>query len=37
MFAEMPLDNRRVNKFAGLAATSWLSWAAFSIATIDAT
>jgi hypothetical protein len=26
MFAEMPLDNRTVNKFAALAATSGLSY-----------
>jgi hypothetical protein len=37
MFAEMPLDNRTVNKFAALAATSGPSQAAWNIATIEAT
>jgi hypothetical protein len=33
MFVEMPLDNRTVNKFAALAATSRLSHPVWNIAT----
>jgi hypothetical protein len=33
MFAEMPLDNRTVNKFAALAATSGLSHPIWNVAT----
>ena len=36
MFAEMPLDNRTVNKFAAH-RQRWLSRAAFNIATIETT
>jgi hypothetical protein len=33
MFAEMPLDNRTVNKFAAIAATSGLSHPFWNVAT----
>jgi hypothetical protein len=36
MFAEMPLDNRTVNKFAALAATSGLSRPVWNVATDEA-
>jgi hypothetical protein len=37
MFAETPLDNRTVNKFEGLAATSGPFQAVWKIATIETT
>jgi hypothetical protein len=37
MFAEMPLDNRTVNKFAALVATSGPFQAVWKIATIETT
>jgi hypothetical protein len=37
MFAEMPLDNRTVNKSRPFAATSGPSQAAWNIATIETT
>jgi hypothetical protein len=36
MFAEMPLDNRTVNRFAALAATSGLSHPVWNVATDEA-
>jgi hypothetical protein len=36
MFAEMPLDNRTVNRFAALAATSGLSYPIWNVATDEA-
>ncbi len=37
MFAEMPLDNRTVNKFAASPPLTGFSRAAFNIATIETT
>jgi hypothetical protein len=37
MFAEMPLDNRTVNKFAASRRHLWPSQAAWNIATIETT
>ena len=37
MFAEMPLDNRTVDKFAAVAATPWLSPAVLNVAADETT